>query len=452
MPSPLVRATLTAARHRLRGPGLAATVGLAALALAVLAGAASLGARLFDGVDADALPHAVRAATFWFNTAAALVYSFTVFEGIYRSRGQRLRVVLPVDPAQWFQATALAALLAHAPLLLLALCLFAPLLTSAEPALFGFAIASVGLVFAAGLPFALALHLKAGQSLLAGPTALKASLTQGLVAAEAALLFYAPALALAGILVVSLGIEVLLRLWWEVQGPAPLGIAIGASLAVAVASLRAGRAAFDGSFATVLARFWETEIVSPFADDHLPRPPWALGLLDGTRCAALFRRDLVQLRRRHRLDGALTALAAVATGLAAARTTSPPGWQDPWLVLVLALLTVLDPAGRLAGPELENRWTLRTLPLSSWAPLVSKLAAAGVVQAPAIALGAVAAALGSGSLVTGGVVLCASVATALPYQAASLAVGLRALPGGAAARWSVRLLTSAAALFAASIA
>ena len=447
----LLRNRLQMGRNRLtQAPpgarrGLSLVVALAGMALLVA------GMDIAQGVATDEDPvAAVRQIVFWLNVLHALVFSYTTFEVLFRSSEVRVLAPLPVRMSGYFVYTWLRTLWLHALLLVPSLLLTLPLVAEGHATLFAYAALSFLLTFAAGVPLSVLLHLLAGRSLLSGSTRLKQQLIGGIAPTESAFLFYSPALALAGTLTSAVALDLVLRVWLEVGNPKPLLFATAAVAAVAGACTRASSRIFRDAYERMLPRFWETEILPPYHEEHLPRRIVGLSLARRLRgpAAEIFSKDLIQMRRRHRVDGVVYA-AFFALALLVNLRAEHADMLWAWNVLLIGLATgaVFNPAARLLGPDLESAWVLRSQPIPRRAFFIGKMTVALLQQAPAAALGAIAAAVGPGGPLAALAALLVGSAVGLTAAAVSLVVGLRSFPTIRPLAWGLRLgLFGAAAL------
>lgn len=441
---------LRMARNRAGGQsalGRAAVLALGAGAAAgLLLAGRSLGA---DVAAAQDPPAAARELAFWLATAAAMIASYTVLEALFRSDEARVLAPLPVEPGAWARYTVARVALLHAGLLVPPLLVLAPLLAwSPAAALAGAAVVVCTLLVA--VPVALLSHLLAGSAMLTGDSELKRRLSGGLGPPEGAWFFYSPAIALALALVATVVFDLLARLAADVGNPKPLLAALTAAAAVAAVATRKALHTFEARYAAILPRFWESEILPPWHEEHLPRHARGMGaarLLHGAARHA-YERDLLQLRRRHRVDGVALAVWAVACALLQARSdgAAPVGWA---VALVAAGGVLFDPTFRLVGGELDPPAAGRALPLTDGELLRARLLLVAVFQGPAVLLAALAAALGPAGPLGALVGLAGGAAISLGLGALSLRLTLVSAHVRPVA-WSVRL--GAVGAFAAAVA
>jgi hypothetical protein len=415
-----------------------ALVLVGAMAALVLAGS-SLADDLLHGEDPEA---GVRQLVFWLNVGHALVFSYTVFEALFRAPEARVLAPLPVEPAGYARYAITRIVGLHLLLLVPSLLVVLPLGPAGRPDLLAYAALVFGLTAAAGVPLALLLHLLAGRSLLGGDTGLKKMLSGGLAPSESAFLFYSPALALAGTMTIAVGVDVALRIWLDVGNAKPLLFAAAIVAAVAAGCVRESARVFRAWYAIILPRFWETEILPPYHEEHLPRHVTGLGsarLLSGL-AADIFRKDLIQMRRRHRVDGLVLVAFVVALLVVNLRADgAAPLWAWNALILAAGAATLFNPAFRLLGDDLESAWVLQAFPIPGAAVLRGKMLVIVVQQAPALLLGAVAVAVGPAGPVAALIALGIGGAAGLAIGAASLAVGLGVFPTVRPFAWTVRL-------------
>jgi hypothetical protein len=398
--------------HRAKGDG-----GALAGAVPVMLGVAALTAWLAGRSTWLALPAhdlevAARERVFWLCAALCFTLGFSVFESVYRAKEHRLLLSLPTHPLAWFERILRRTVLLHTPLGACAAAFVAPL-AERSWSLGAASVTAIFITWFLALPATLAIHTLTAGSLLQGDSPLKKWMASGIAASEAAFVFYAPALAFAVCLVGSFALQLGLRLWLDTGSPAPfLGTALLLSVATAGALLRA-RQAFERSFSAALPRFWDSEGVGPFRETHLPMAPWTVrlaSLLPNAATRALFVRDLVQLRRRHRMDALGVVAYAVLAGVALSDTGSAAS-ADVLRWMVVAGAALFCPIHRLFGAELESEWAMQTLPLAPRDVFRAKLLAAAPSQLLAIAAVALA------SLVTGG-----GIAATVGFAAAAIGV------------------------------
>ncbi|GMV39694.1 MAG: hypothetical protein AMXMBFR64_14100 [Myxococcales bacterium] len=425
------------ARNRLSRQPVAARLTVGAVGLGAAAGLLLAGGGLADAVlEASDQAGAARELGFWLAVALAMITSYTVLEALFRTDEARVLAPLPVEPRAWARYTAVRVALLHLPLLAVALLVVAPLSLRAAP--LGLAAAAVvALTSAVAVPFALLAHLLAGAAMLSGDSDVKRRLAGGLGPSEAAWFFYSPALALAATLVATVVLDLAARASLQVGNPKPLLLAGAVALVAAAAAIRSALVSFAASYASILPRFWQAEIVPPWREEHLPshvRGLWAARLLEGS-AREVFTKDVVQLSRRHRVDGVALVLFASACALLHARGA---GWE--WGALLVAVGGALfNPAFRLLGPELEPPSAGRSLPVAAGEIARARLLAVAVLQAPALGLAAAAGLLGPDGL--GGAALAALVGApvALALGALSVRWGLAAFPAVRPVAWTVRL-------------
>lgn len=430
------------ARNRLSRQPALARVAVIGLGVAAAFGLVMAGRGLADDVLAAGDPGAAaRELGFWLAVAFAMVASYTVLETLFRTDEARVLAPLPVEPAEWARYTVGRVLLLHAPLLAPALLVLAPLVDRAAP--LGLAAGAVVVLTAVvAVPVALLAHLLAGGAMISGDTDLKKRLAGGLGPSEAAWFFYSPALALAATLVATVLFDLAARGSLEVANPKPLLAAGAVAVALAAWSVHTALRTFAASYASILPRFWQSELLPPWHEEHLPKSVPGLGAARLLRGAAreVFVKDLVQMRRRHRVDGVALVLFGGACALLHARSASEGGWA--WGALLVAVGGGLfNPAFRLLGAELEPPSAGRSLPIAAGDVLRAKLLAVAVKQTPAVVLATAAALLGPDGVVGAALAFVIGAPLALGVGALSLRLGLAAFPSVRAVAWSVRLGT-----------
>lgn len=371
-------------------------------------------ANLASGLPAAADPgKLLRDHVFWLSAIPVLLSSYATFEVFFRSRDIKFIGILPLRG----RTRAL-------DLLLRSICLLAPLLIApvayalalpAGPAR-TYALLAPTLTFAAALPASTAVHLYAGRTALGGPSALKRYLAQGMIVDDAALLLYAPALALFISLVVLMMTDLFLAealLGAGASGGNRANLVwppVGWCLAVAVIGTRQTLVIADQSLHGIIARFTEADAPLPYREDGLPARTPGAGLASALpqRARRYFLRDLRQLRRRYRLDRILLVVFALALlrldlGLEGPAEGGPTARGPDWSVIALNLAVLggfvgllLVSAFRLRGGELGSPWLRQTLPLDRRGEWLGRLAAQAIHPVFATLLAAAGAGLGAG--------------------------------------------------------
>ncbi|HRE92037.1 MAG TPA: hypothetical protein PK095_23175, partial [Myxococcota bacterium] len=278
----LLRFRVRSLRRRLSGPvGLVVgLLGLGLMALLVFTGGPSIAA-------GDRTELQVRDSAFWFSTLSALVLSYTTFEVFFRAADQKAVAALPIPPATRYWDLFIRAVALHLPLLLLPLAYAYGLHDAGQSTSAAFA-ATYGLaMFVVGLPLAIAIHLWAGKSLLTPGSDLRKILAGAAVSSDAAVLVYAPALALLIILVLGIFLDLFLRdALLRGQTQLLLPVLLGA-LGVALLSVRAGHRLAVSSLLKILPRFSEVDVPPPYREDGIRRH------VPGERLARLLPADAV---------------------------------------------------------------------------------------------------------------------------------------------------------------
>ncbi len=428
--------------RRLRGASLllAALVTLAALAALGLLGHTLAAA----GVDEVT----VRDQVFWLGVVAALVYSYTTFEVFFRAKDSRFLATLPLSGAQRFDDLFVRAALLHLPLAMpiVAYAIALTLGPSAQHHIAASYVLVVGLTqFVVGLALAIALHLWAGRSLLTPGSELRRLLAGASVPDDAALLVYAPAVALLGTLVLGIFIDLAFRDALFRGKPGLLAPVLGVALAVVLVSFFKARALARLHLHLILPRFSEVDVPPPYREDGVARrvPGERLARLLPAAARPYFLRDLRQLRRRHRLDRVLlwvfaAALLKLAHDVPATRSPAVP------VLAALALMSgvFIVAAFRLRG-ELAARALDLTLPRAPAAERAGRLLA--TAHHPLVALVvATAVTLTTGDLTAAAIVFGLGLPlTALLVVLSHLAATLGAeRPGVAATLWRVALASA----------
>lgn len=406
----------TELRNRIRvGGGPAVVLGGALLGALALGGAVFvLGSRVVaDGpADPQAFADALFERTFWVNALVAFGMGFTTFEALFRSAEGRRLESLPIPGRTLFADRALAVAAWHAPLLLLALAFHAPLLGD-RPLLFAYAAVVHGTSWALVVAVGTWLHVMAGRSLLTGGSLLKEFLGSGFHTNDAAMVLYSPGAAFAVAVFASVPIGLVSRPLALVGVAGPTLALLGVVAVVCAVALWKARAVYARDWRFIRARFTEAEVLRPWREHDLPRrvpgafvERWLRPPLRG-----LYHKDLVQLRRRHRVDLALLAAAIAGVALFHLRTALDAHALFAWdaALLLVAIGAALSPAYKLAARELEPDGFLRALPVPLAAVRRAKALAALTHQVPLAAAFAVAYAattrdaLGALALMLGGV-------------------------------------------------
>lgn len=455
----LLRLHRTELRNRLRSGGRAALALGAATGAALALGAALVlaGSRVVAAGEQapSAFANEVFERTFWVNALLAFVMGFTTFEVLFRSEEGRRLEALPLPGGVLFADRALALLALHTPLLLAALLFQAPLL-GRQPALFAYTALVHGATWLLTLCVGTWLHVLAGRSLLGGGSAAKEFLGGGYHLNEAAFVLYSPAAAFAVALFAAIPIGLFAR-------PLALGGGAGLPLAtlamVVVASAWALRRAADvyaRGWRFIRARFTEAEILPPWRETDLPRrvsgafvERWLAPPLRG-----LYRKDLLQLRRRHRIDLLLVGVAALGFVLFHLRTLLPSGPLLAWdaALLLLAVGALLTPAYKLAGDELEPAGFLRALPAPLGAVRRAKLLVALTHQVPVVVVAAACYLAATRDPAGAAALLAGGLATSAALSALFLRLALGPRRRGAWLGWAFRGAVATAALLLPNIA
>lgn len=377
----LVRFRLRALARRIGLGRPGGAVALAAWLVAgagVLAGLGFLGAHLAE-VDAG-LERAVRDRIFWLTTLGTLVWSYTTFEILFRAPDARFIGPLPIRGATRFDDLFVRAFVIHLGLLVPTAGYALGALGDGHPEAAAFAALFGGSLYLFGLPVSLFFHLWAGRSMLGGPSELKRILAGAVVADDAALLIYAPALGLLVTLVAGIVLELIYRDVAFRGLESMLAPALAAVLALAFVAYRTARGIADAHLHRILPRFAEADTPPPFHDDGVKAKTPGEGLAPRlpTAARAFFLRDLRQLRRRHRLDRILLVvfLAALLKVHLGTKLAEP-------LLTNLAALTLANglfllAAFRLRGRELGAPALDRTLPLQPRPAATGRLLAIGI--------------------------------------------------------------------------
>lgn len=320
------------------------------------------------------------------------------------------------------------AALLHLPLLL-PLCGYGlALALRGAPAAGAYAASLFTLVFVVGIPLCVWLHLLAGRTLLTDASALKRYLAGGVIADEAALLVYAPAVGLLGTLLLAIAGDFALR-DAVLRGRADLALPFAlAALALAALAIFKSRALCDRDLHRILPRFAEFDVPPPFRDDGVRRVVPGERLAPALPAAArpMFLRDLRQLRRRYRLDRVLLWLYAAALLRMDLADDAPAPLASHLVALAALVGLALAPAFRLAGRTLASPWLERSFPVDAAGARVGRLAASSIYPLWALLITAVvplvagapalaAAALGLGLPLVAALLLASQALAALAY-------------------------------------
>lgn len=410
--------------------GLGAIVGL------VLGG----GALLRPDETAD-LGRRVEMWAFWSMTAAALIFGYTSFEVMYRDRMSVRLSRLPVAPRALFWWKVVKVYQVHLPLVLLPALSGATLLWTGHTGAWLQGVGACAGALIWGLAAAIYAHAWAGGSLTEGGSELKSYMAQGFGPPETAFLFYSPAMALIGALLVGMLCDLGLmtgttRGIWK-----PMLVLSAVFTGGGAVALWKAASLFGGAYYEIQARFAGAEILPPWREGDLPRRYLGegLGRWMPPRLRPLWRRTLVQYRRRFRVVLPLLVVAAAAVVLFGTNTADAPGGPLRLALVCIALgIVAFTPVFRAAGPELGTRFDARALPVrpadeakmqwvlaaTEWGPL-----------AVAVALGSLLG--GFGIMPTLGVLLAVALAFAV-VQAAAIPAALRAAPEVRRISWGLR--------------
>lgn len=343
-------------RRRLSG-GIGLTAALMGLTLAILL--VVLGGPVLAEGDTGEL--AIRDGAFWFSTLLTLLYSYTTFEVIFRAADQKAVAAIPIPPGTRYWDLWLRAVALHLPLLLLPLSYAYGLAHHDQPVGALFAATYGTAMFVFGLPLAITTHLWAGQSLLTQGTQLRKVLAGAAVQSDAAVLVYAPALALMVNLVLGIFLDLLLRdaiLRQKSQMLLPL---LGGVLVIATLAVRMGHRIAVSSLLQVLPRFSEVDVAPPYREDGIRRqvPGERFANLIPATATPYFLRDIRQLRRRYRLDRILLVLfgAYCLKLVHDAPATAEVGMSVLTALLVMngaLIVSAFRLSGELAAPAFER--------------------------------------------------------------------------------------------------
>ncbi len=263
---------------------------------------------------------------------------------------------LPASGAALFAERAIVSFVRHLPLILAVALFEAPLLEK-KPALFAYAMVVHGTAWMSAWCFGLWLHVGSGRSLVGGGNRIKEYLGSGFQVNEATAMLYSPAATFALALFVTIPMGLAARPL--AHGDAvPGALATLALLVVAwLAAVVRGGLGFSRDWRIVLPRFREAEMLPPWREDHRAERVFGEALVSRlpSPLRALYRRDLLQLRRRHRFDVAMLVITLAVLGLLHFTTF---GASDGLLVIDAVLLGLIggvfaNPVFKLSGSELE---------------------------------------------------------------------------------------------------
>ncbi len=414
-----------------------------ALAITVAAGAGLwLGLDSFGATDAALSSRlrdiAVRERVFWLAALASLVFAYTTFEIFFRARDTRLIGVLPIRGRTRYLDLLARSALAHLPLALPVAMYGLSLLRHDATTEGQYALVMTAVVFIVGIPLCSWLHLLAGRSLLSDTSALKRQLAAGVVADEAALLVYAPAVGLLATLAATVAAELALH-EGILRGRPGMILPVGAgALAIAAVAIVKGMSLCDKTLHLIMPRFAEVDVPPPFRDDGVRQHVPGEGLASRLPAAArpYFLRDLRQLRRRFRLDRILLWIYGGALLQLNLGGDAPAPLAANLAALALFVAALVGSAFRVRGRELASPWLDRALPHDRRAAAIGRLAADAIYPLWAVALTALCVAIAGG---------LASAAATLGLGLALCAALLGASHGLSAAAFPDRILAAAAA-------
>lgn len=386
----MLRYRAKALGRRLAGGSVLARVALlVVLALALVAiwlGVDALAVADLAGPTPAARETAVRERTFWLTTLAAFIFAYSTFEVFFRASDTRLVGSLPIRGRTRYLDLMSRAALLHAPLFLPLGAYGAALAVRGAPDAGVYSVLVAAVVFVVGIPLCVWLHLLAGHSLLSDASPIKRQLAGGVVADEAALLVYAPAVGLLGTLLLGIAADFAFRDAVLRGRAGVLAPVLGGGLAIAVLAVVKSMTLCDRSLHLIMPRFSEFDVPPPFRDDGVRRR------VPGERFAGLlplaarpfFFRDLRQLRRRFRLDRILLWVYVAATLRLDLADDAPATLVTHLVVLGLFTGVFLGSAFRLRGRELASPWLDRALPTDPRGALIGRLAADAVLPGGAL--------------------------------------------------------------------
>ncbi len=345
---------------------MAGRVGLVVGLLGVGAALMWGGEAVLRPAELEGLPFRVEQWAFWSMTLAALVFGYTSFEVLYREPVARRIGTLPIPSDALFWWKVIAVYRVHLPLALVPALSGVSLLQHGHTAawLTGVGAAVGALVW--GLAAAIYAHVWAGTSLLDGGSDLKGYLAQGFGPPETAFLFYSPAMALTAALSIgmlcdlALGTALDKGLWKPFQTIAG-GFTVGALVAIWAARRR-----FVAGWHRIAPKFEDAEVLPPWREGELPRTYAGerLGARLSVSARRLWRRDLIQYRRRYRIVVPMLVVVSLVLFWWGAGTVAEAGGGLRLALATVAVAVVaFVPVFRVAGPELGARFDARALPV-----------------------------------------------------------------------------------------
>lgn len=400
--------------------------------------------------DPAARETAIRERTFWLTTLAALIFAYSTFEVFFRASDTRLVGTLPIRGRTRYLDLMSRAALLHAPLFLPLAAYGAALAVrgAGEAGLYSVLVSAV--VFVVGIPLCVWLHLLAGHSLLSDASPLKRQLSGGVVADEAALLVYAPAVGLLGTLLLGIAADFALRDAIIRGRGGVLAPVLAGGLGIAALAVAKSMSLCDRSLHLIMPRFAEFDVPPPFRDDGVRRrvPGEGVARLLPVKARPFFLRDLRQLRRRFRLDRILLWVYAAVLLRLDLGGDAPASLAGHLVALGLFAGVFLGSAFRLRGRELASPWLDRALPSDPRGALWGRVAADALLPAWALLITAIAPAL-TGDVALAAAVLGLGLALVSALLAGSHALAARAFPDrvlAAAAAWRGLLLAATGAV------
>lgn len=437
-PTRLLSLRLLSFRRRLSTQG---SVLRAALVLLVLAALGALGwavqglaatvSSAASSSDPGAATKLLRNHVFWLNAGPVLIWSYTTFEVVFRSRDAMYLNTLPISGAARSLDIVARVYAVHLPLAVPSFLYGAALLWhgSADVGLYAIFVAALTLL--STIPAATAIHLAAGRSLLSDAKGVRQLMAGQIVASEEAMLLWSPAGGLVvGLLSVVMydlllfhgmlaGRSDLLPYAWVLAG------------VITALSLRAIHAAVVDAFFGIIARFAQAEMPPPYTDEGVPERARGEGLATRLPAGArpYFLRDRRQLRRRFRIDTVVVALFG-AVALKLGLDAEP---RDTDLAVATSLLNALGATvgillvsafrfrGELASGHLDS-----SLPVDQRSEQIARLAASALEPLAAVLLGTIAsliagAYLGALMVLVGGTLLVAVLLVGSEWVASKVA-------------------------------
>lgn len=317
----------------------------------------------------------VRDWSFGLSSLMLFFLGYGSLQVLFRDAENRVLHQLPLAPRPYFAYKLWRIAAAHAPFLAIPLTFALALLLAGQSsrAVAALLLALPTFLFAVGI--GLVAHVVAGCGMLSGNEQLKKLLAGGVGPRDSAFFFYAPA----GVLTASLSFAVLQDLALKTllaEGLLKPLLAIdAAALLFLVWALRRGLQLFEAHLAQMIPKFNEIDVVRELREGEQRQRLYAghqLGALLTGPARALYQRDWLQLRRRHRIGPVVLVLVLVVWALIAVRAGRGAWVTSAWALLSTAGALFFSPAFKLYSDELESEWVLASFPLPRSAVFLAK--------------------------------------------------------------------------------